>query len=91
MGDLEDFCGAAYHRGVTPDDLAELCEWDALFVSDEAADRALLQHVAFHVRQYTESLIAAAVLHRAKVVGWGALTEREREILRAYSLGADLL
>lgn len=73
------------------DELADLCQWRAiLFASPEAEARALRRHAAYHEQRAAEALVVGAVLRKASAGGWSQLTEREREIVRAYSVGATL-
>lgn len=75
------------------DAIRDLCQWDVIvFASQEAHDRARRLHRQYHDRKATEAHIVRAVLHRMNVgVRWSDLSERERQIMRAYGAGADLL
>ena len=66
-------------------DLNDLCEWRTWFASERAHDEAHARHVAFHEREYIRSIVIDAVLRKAARVGFVALREREREIIRAFN------
>lgn len=72
--------------------LVDLCQWAAIqFADDRAMMAALRRHAEYHERRALIMVIVRAILIRASRLGaWSRLTEREREILRAYSAGADL-
>jgi hypothetical protein len=73
-------------------ELVDLCQWSSiLFATKEAYERAQRRHIAYHRRKHLEGIVASTILRRAtRLGGWSHLTEREREILTAYSRGADL-
>lgn len=74
------------------DALRDLCQWEAItFASPEAHARASARHRAYHERKAQEAhIIRAITLRLGRGVSWGDLSERERQIMRAYGAGADL-
>lgn len=72
--------------------LRDLCVWDVIvFASPEAHERASRRHRAYHERKAQEAhIIRAITLRLGRGVAWGELSERERQIMRAYGAGADL-
>lgn len=73
------------------DYLNDLCEFSSIvFASVEDCQRALARHDALHERKHAEAVVVRTLLRKASAEGWSQLTERERQILMAYSVGADL-
>lgn len=72
------------------DAINDLCEWECIFTNDAMHGAAWDRHARLHERRSTEAAIISTLLRKASREGFSGLTERERLIVRAYSVGADL-
>lgn len=75
----------------SPDYWNELCNFaHVVFADPESFGAAIERHERIHEQREAEAVVIGAILRKMDTAGWSGLTERETEIMRAYSVGATL-